>query len=128
MIIKIPYPPTINSYWGFNGNRRFLTAKARQFKADVAAAVLGLPHLGDARLSIQITLHASDRRVRDIDNVLKPTLDALVQAGLFEDDGQVDRLLVIRGDVEKNGCAVLDIAKISTQNADSAVTGVKGGV
>lgn len=128
MIIKIPYPPTINSYWGFKGNRRFLTAKARQFKEDVAKAVLGFPNLGGSRLSIKITLHAPDRRVRDIDNVLKPTLDALVQAGLFKDDGQVDRLLVIRGDVEKNGCAVLDIAETNTQNADNAVTGVKGGI
>ena len=67
---------------------------------------------GDARLRIKVTLHAPDKRVRDIDNVLKPTLDALVQAGLFNDDSQVDELTVLRGEPCKGGKTEIYVASI----------------
>lgn len=112
-IFHIPYPPSINTYWGFHGHRRFLTAKANDFKTQVAHAVsLQKVFLKDERLRIEIILHAPDKRVRDIDNVAKPTLDALVQAGLFNDDSQVDVLLIVRGIVIKGGAAQVSITPI----------------
>ena len=41
-----------------------------------------------------------DRRRRDIDNLPKAVLDSLEFAGVFENDSQVDRLLVLRQGVE----------------------------
>ena len=37
-----------------------------------------------------------DRRRRDLDNLLKPALDALQHAGVYEDDSQVDWLVARR--------------------------------
>lgn len=106
--LTLPYPPSVNTYWGFHGHRRFLTKKAVDFKKEVAHWVsLSGQKFGDARLEVTIITHAPDRRARDIDNIVKPTLDALVQAGLFDDDSQVDLLTVKRGDVAKGGKAVI---------------------
>lgn len=107
----LPYPPSVNTYWGFHGHRRFLTQKAVAFKAAVAVIVAGVK-LGSARLEVHVVLHAPDRRIRDLDNILKPLLDALVQAGLFDDDSQVDRLTVERGEVVKGGGAEVKVTTI----------------
>ena len=107
--LTLPYPPSVNTYWGFHGHRRFVTTKALQFKARVAHAVsLSNVRFGNERLEILVVLYAPDKRVRDIDNVLKPLLDALVQAGLFKDDSQVDMLTVIRKEYIAGGqCQVV---------------------
>lgn len=44
-----------------------------------------------------ITANAPDLRKRDLDNLLKQTLDALQHAGIFKDDGQIDQILIRRG-------------------------------
>jgi crossover junction endodeoxyribonuclease RusA len=112
----IPYPPSVNSYWGFNGHRRFLTPEAVEFKNQVKIAILeaGVKHFGDARLEITITLYPKDKRVRDLDNSLKSCLDAIGQSGLvFKDDSQIDVLLVQRGEIVKGGQALIEIKKLS---------------
>ena len=106
----LPYPPSVNGYWQFNGSRRFLTPKANQFKADVRQAFVLEKHKGfeAQRVSLTVYLHAPDKRVRDIDNIAKPLLDALTQAGVFDDDGQVDRLLILRKEQRKGGqCEII---------------------
>jgi crossover junction endodeoxyribonuclease RusA len=111
--LTLPYPPSVNTYWGFHGHRRFLTNKALDFKAAVAHWVCLSGHkFGDARLEVTIITHAPDRRARDIDNIVKPTLDALVQAGLFDDDSQVDLLTVRRGQPVKGGKAMVYVGVV----------------
>lgn len=113
VFFEISYPPSVNTYWGFHGHRRFLTPKAVEFKTQVAHVVSQQSiHFGNARLRIKIVLHAPDKRVRDLDNTIKPTLDALVQAGLFNDDSQVDDLTVLRGEPCKGGRASIFVASI----------------
>ncbi len=114
--LTLPFPPSVNTYWGFLGSRRFLTAKARAFKSNVEAAFILSEHKGfaDARINLVVFLHAPDKRARDIDNIAKPLLDALTQAGVFNDDSQVDRLLIVRREVKKGGeCRVVIDSPIS---------------
>lgn len=66
-------------------------------------------NFGSQRLEISITLYPPDKRVRDIDNVIKSTFDALVQAGAFDDDSCIDVLLVQRGEITKGGKAIVEI-------------------
>ena len=109
----IPYPPSVNNYWGFKGHRRFLTPKANEFKAQVAQIVsLNNISLDKSRLEIEITLYPPDKRIRDIDNSIKSCLDALVQAGAFEDDSQIDVLIVQRGEIVKGGQSKIFLKKL----------------
>jgi crossover junction endodeoxyribonuclease RusA len=113
IFLTLPYPPSVNTYWGFQGHRRFLTTNAVKFKKEVAHQVSLCPtRFGDARLEVVITLNPPDKRVRDIDNIAKPTLDALVNAKLFLDDGQIDRLIIIRSTIVKGGCMTVGVGKL----------------
>lgn len=105
-----PYPPSVNSYWGFHGSHRYLTPKAKAFKAEVVLASIGHQKYGSDRLSVSITLNPPDKRVRDIDNSIKSLLDAMCQAGLFDDDSQIDKLLVERGAIVKGGLCKVNIS------------------
>ena len=114
LFLTIPFPPSVNSYLGVSGHRRFLTKKSIQFKIDVSYQVrLADVTFGDARLFVTILLYEKDKRIRDIDNTAKLTLDSLVQAGLFNDDSQVDRLLIERREKFKGGKAEIIITEIA---------------
>ena len=58
---------------------------------------------------MEIALYPPDRRKRDIDNVLKPTLDALQKAGVYKDDSQIVRLNVSKESPVKGGYMALTI-------------------
>lgn len=104
LFLSLPYPPSINTYWGFRGHRRFLTKKANEFKELVRLEVMkcGI-NLGDTLLEIHIKWHCPDKRTRDIDNPLKPLFDSLVQANLMNDDSQIRRIEIEFSTIIKNG-------------------------
>ena len=58
-----------------------------------------------------VGLAAPSKRTIDIDNRIKSCLDALQDAGVFEDDSQVDQLTVIRMPVSKGGYASVVIVE-----------------
>lgn len=112
----LPYPPSVNTYWGFQGSHRYLTAKAKFFKSAVRSRFLETKHkgFGNKKLFVSIYLHAPDRRRRDIDNHVKSLLDACTQANIMDDDSQVDRLLVIREPIVKHGLCRVRIELIDS--------------
>lgn len=111
--LTLPLPPSVNSYWGFSGHRRFLTLQAREFKAQVAHIVSQQPiRFGSKRLSVLLVLHFKDRRTSDLDNRLKSCFDALVQADLFDDDSQIDEIVVKRGEIIKDGLCLIKICEL----------------
>ena len=101
MKLTLPYPPTINTYYATVRGRRVLSKRGREFKKTVSliAPAKGLT----GRLKVAIDLYPPDRRKRDIDNVQKPVLDALTEAGVWGDDSQVDELSITRREIEKGG-------------------------
>lgn len=111
--LQLPYPPSVNHYWGQAGNHRFIGKKGKEFRAQVMDAVneAGIQPL-EGRLAVHIALFPPDRRKRDIDNVLKSLLDACEHAGCYENDSQIDELHITRRDLIKGGACTIIIIQI----------------
>lgn len=110
LVLNLPLPPSVNSYWGFHGHRRYLTKSANEFKKAVKDYVLEyrVPSLGKSRLEMQVTLYFANKRVSDIDNRIKALWDSLKDAGVYNDDEQIDILHIYRGEIKKGGgCLVM---------------------
>jgi len=127
--LTLPLPPTINSYWRsattkprqFGCRMRsaqkpmspitvYISDKGQRFRTDVISAVLQARANKKltGRLQVDLVINPADKRVQDIDNRIKATLDALTHAGVYADDSQIDRLIVCRGEIVKGGqCQVL---------------------
>ena len=104
-IIKLPYPPSMNTYWrNFRGNT-VLSQAGREFKKAVWACVLEqkIPKFGDKRLEVTLWLYPRSKVVTDLDNRLKAVLDGLEEAGVYDNDGQIDVLMIQRGPIRKGG-------------------------
>lgn len=114
--LTLPFPPSVNHYWRRHGHTVFIAKAGKDFRMNVLAAVLqqiGKPKALTGRLSMSLTLRRGDRRSFDVDNYSKATLDALAHAGLFENDSQVDRLTIERGELDKpKGSMVVRIQTI----------------
>lgn len=53
------------------------------------------------RLRVELLVTPPDKRLRDLDNLLKATLDAMQKAAVYDDDSQIDELIVRRQPVRK---------------------------
>lgn len=111
VFLELPLPPTINSgYWKFHGHRRFLTKKAQEFNLSVKTIVDKQPiRFGSANLEMTIIINFATKHRADISNRVKALEDALVHAGLMEDDSQIKILHVYAGPVVKGGKSTVKI-------------------
>ena len=114
--LTLPWPPSVNGYWrsptrGPLAGRHLISKRGREYRKAATQAVAD-QWQGDAmesRLSVTVRLCSPTRRQYDIDNMMKGLLDALTHAGIWQDDGQIDRLTIERGEVEKPGKAVVKV-------------------
>ena len=112
--IRLPWPPTINTYYTIARGRKILSKKGREFKKAAAAELLiQQPPKGlTGRLEVNIDVFPPDRRRRDIDNLCKATVDSLQDYGVFFDDEQIDILRIRRKQIEKPGYVRVYISEI----------------
>lgn len=103
MIISLPYPPSVNRIWRQGKNRVFLSAAAAEYYRTTGWLLKGCQTFSIERLSITIGVHPPDRRKRDIDNILKVTLDTLQRCGIVSDDNQFDAIHLFRYHPLKDG-------------------------
>jgi len=96
--IDLPWPPTINHYWRHTRHGIFLSQRGKDYREQVCYLCLQSQGFFDenTRLSVSILAYPPDRRKRDLDNVLKSLLDALMHAGVYSDDSQIDKLTISR--------------------------------
>ena len=100
----LPFPPSINNYYVKTQRGVFISQKGRAFRAAVQAECLEQLGIADNlrdRLLVTIILSVPDKRIRDVDNYVKPLLDALTHAEVWEDDKQIDQLFIYRGAITK---------------------------
>ena len=109
--ITLPWPPTVN-HMHINVIKGRIRSKGYIAFCGLVAHIVErekIASMGSKRLSVAICLHGPNKRSFDIDNRVKPILDALQRAGVFDDDEQVDSLAVTRGAIVKGGLCVVRI-------------------
>jgi len=115
--LTLPYPPSVNHYWQSKCIRsrhtrrwqvvKFLSARAKSFRIEVQARVFeqcGIPPKLKGRLAIIVNQYYGPRDedhehsgpAQDIDNCLKSLFDALEHAHVYQNDSQIDELLVVK--------------------------------
>jgi crossover junction endodeoxyribonuclease RusA len=89
--ITLPWPPSVNTYWRNFDGRMIISAKGREYRETVGDQMIlqkQIKHF-TGRLRVEIEAFRPDKRRRDLDNLLKATLDGLAHAGVYEDDSQI---------------------------------------
>lgn len=101
LTFDIPVAPSVNHAYRHGQGRVYMTDKAFCFKqiagyrAVEAASVSPPFSLQPGPLKITLVVWFGDRRRRDLDNILKLTLDAIASALGF-DDSLIDEILIVR--------------------------------
>lgn len=113
-MLILPWPPSMNTYWRHFRGHTVLSKAGREYKVAVAEYVASndVPKFGDKRLRITLILQPRDKRKIDIDNRIKCVLDSLQEAGVFDDDWQIDELHVHRAEQVKGGRLLVSIEAI----------------
>ena len=110
--LELPLPPSVNHYWGHRVQTRsgrkafvfmYLSAEAKRFRFNVLAAVRGdAIQIMDGKLHMELHVYPKKGTRPDVDNYVKPLLDALEHANVFGNDRQVKSL-----DVRMHGAAAV---------------------
>lgn len=108
IILNLPWPPPTNTYYRNWRGRMVLSAEGREYKARVGDIVSEEKKSIVGRINMVLGLFAPNKRKYDIDGRIKAVQDALQDAGVFDDDEQIDGLVVVRGPIVKGGgCKVI---------------------
>lgn len=110
----LPMPPSINRYYrSIGAGRVVISEDGRKYRKAVKDSLLvQRAKLVTGRIGLELELCFNDKRKCDLDNRLKSLQDALQKAGLFEDDSQIDLLIVRRGEVTKGGLVKITIGEM----------------
>ena len=121
--LKLPWPPSVNRYWRHYMRFRrgpprtqyiayVLDTPGKQYR-ELAAQLVMLQTRDVKRVSgkffhgpLRMIINASppDKRVRDLDNILKGPLDAMEACGIYTNDYQICDLQIKRIPPVKGGC------------------------
>ena len=104
---SLPYPPTVNNYFTISHGRKILSPRGRLFHQASTAIVAQLrkekriPYgciYAQDDVQVELTFYRPDNRKRDLDNLIKATLDAITKANIWHDDEQIIKIIVQWGD------------------------------
>lgn len=102
----IPFPPSVNRVYRNILGRTLISREGRTYRENVCALLAGggprKPPMG-GRIALCMDAFPPDRRTRDLDNLLKASADALEHAGIYENDSQIDLLLIRRREPIRGG-------------------------
>ncbi|KQT52256.1 MULTISPECIES: RusA family crossover junction endodeoxyribonuclease [unclassified Aureimonas] len=93
--ITMPFPPSLNGVFPTRGNRRVPSPAYRAWRDEAGWTIKAQrPAKFTTPVHVRIDLMPPDGRRRDVDNLAKAPLDALVAAGVLADDSLVRRLSI----------------------------------
>ena len=86
---RLPWPPTVNGYWGTSKKgRKYLKAEGKLYRQAAIQAIGDVDTRTD-KVAVIAIFNPPDVRIRDVDNYWKGLLDAMTAAGVWVDDSQV---------------------------------------
>jgi crossover junction endodeoxyribonuclease RusA len=122
---ELPFPPSVNHYWRRVGNKTIISKEGREYR-DAAVREISLREhdrmFPDEELDVSIMAVFPDNRRRDIDNLLKATLDAMSHAGVYLDDSQIKRLSIEHIGTHKPGRLYISISRVSVSYGRPVIT------
>jgi Holliday junction resolvase RusA-like endonuclease len=107
--VPLPMPPSINAYWRSRAIKQkdterlmaivYTTDEAKAYQEALKGRMLELKawYRTEQPLAMKVLLCFKDERPHDIDNRIKPLLDALAHANVIMNDKQVKQLEVRQG-------------------------------
>ena len=114
--LDLPWPPTVNHYWVRTRKGQALSKRAVAYRDEVLLVWARLRASTQAgKLSVQITAYPPDNRQRDLDNLLKSSLDAMQHAGVYSNDFDIDLLCIRRGAVVAGGKLMVTIYRVKPE-------------
>ena len=118
IVIELPWPNSANTHWRTAGRVHYISSAGIAFRAGVAMAHKLHRQIAPAgRLTVSVSLYPPNRRVVDIDNRIKPLLDAMQHAGIIENDSLIDKLIVERMSIVKGGKCRVYIGEYGNDDA-----------
>lgn len=95
MVLVLPYPPSVNTYWRRGPRSTYLSKNGRDYRKAIQAFKdqnhpLRKPITGDIKMEVYAFPPTNHRR--DVDNIAKSLLDSLDHAGYYVDDVQIKDL------------------------------------
>lgn len=116
--LTLPFPPTANKAWQRVGNRTLISEHGKAYRRGVQGQVLvarrsgALPKAAlQGPLTAVLLAFPPDDGGRDIDNLIKATLDAMGAAGVYVDDSQIRDLRIVWQDTVKGGAITVNLFK-----------------
>ena len=111
---ELPWPPSVNRYYRHVGPRVLISREGRRFRMMCVSRLAGAFPKLRGRVMMKGEFYPPDSRRRDLDNVLKCTLDSLVHAGLMADDSQIKRIdIEMMSPVPPEGLVYIELQEIN---------------
>lgn len=119
--LDLPWPPSVNTYWrhptfGKLAGRHLISQKGREYREIVKIIFENIrdtnalvTYACDVPIEIEIVAYPPDKRIRDIDNIIKSLLDALTYAGIWKDDNIIDALYIYRKTIIPKGMVNINV-------------------
>ena len=111
----LPFPPSVNVWKSPFKGRMILTKRGRSYRAEVIELMqsIGLSKEKlSGRLQVRLTLNPPTARKYDVDNFSKSLFDALTKCEFWDDDEQVDKLTIVKGEKSPPGNVLVEVWKV----------------
>ena len=115
IVLSLPFPPSANTIYRRSKWSTYLSQKGRDYKAKVAELISDYrPAINNplhGRLSVFMAVSSPTKRAYDVDNRQKLVIDSLQDAGVFDNDEQIDYLAIMRHPPSKGGYCTIVIVE-----------------
>lgn len=115
--LTLPWPPSINNYYGYGKKKVFLKSKTKKYFEDCFFCIyeqIGKIKTIESKIKVTRKMYPPDKRRRDEDNICKALNDCLIKSGVIKDDSQIIDAHNLKLETKKGGEVKLIIEELKT--------------